>query len=221
MPLPKTLTSEEITSFQEAKAHRDFVYQTNQALQSHSQGLIGLSLSFEKKAADFISNLKATEIKFENLEKKMAIIFDNHCSEIGYKVSDMLALVEDIHDKTEDIYDNFATLEDFAAWQLDMEEKHTAVEQAQKIHAAANDSSIMITKGHLQAQIDDLRRLIDKPDTSHQQCALDLQIKRNEDSVNIAGLHKEIALLKKQCDYNQKQFEYVVTNLNRLQGRTE
>jgi len=221
MQLPKTLTNEEITKHQQEKAYVDFVYQTNQTLQSHSQGLIGLSLSYEKKVAWFLSDLKATHIMFENLEKKITEMINTHCSDIGMKVSDMLALVEDIHDKTEDIYDNFATLEDLAAWQLDMEKKHEELEKRISYGNAYYDTELSLLKGRLQAQIDDLRLLINQPDTSHQQCALDLQTKRNEDSVTITGLHKEIALLKKQCDYNQKQFEYVVTNLNRLQGRVE
>lgn len=212
---PKGKSPQEIASHQEEKAYVDFVYQTNQTLQSHSQGLIGLSLSYEKKVAMFLSDLKATQIQFENLEKKVNAMVEGHCSIINLKVSDMLALVEDIHDKTEDIYDNFASLEDMAGVQLALEAKCDEVRKYAQISNAANESSLFLAKGHLQAQIDDLRHLVNQPDLGHQQCEISLQIKRDEDAVTIKGLQIEIERLKKQCDYNQKQFEYVVEQIKR------
>lgn len=213
---PMGQTQEEITSFQETKFHQDFVYRTNQSLQSHSQALIGLSLTYEKNRSLTAKEFKDLQINFENYQKTITEITNNHCSDLSDKICETVSIAEDLHFKINDIYENYARLDDVASVQLTLEDRCDSLEKDQKIHAAYVDSSLMILKGHLNAQLDDLRHLVDMPDLGHQQCEISLQIKRNEDAITIKGLQIEIERLKKQCDYNQKQFEFVVDELKKL-----
>jgi len=217
---PMGQSKEDIAAHQEEKNFVDFIYNTNQTLQSLSQGMVGLSLSYEKNLHCANHNLKLLQIEFENLDKFVRQTVAEVSMDVSDKILGLTHIADEIYEKTEDIYDNFARLDDVASVQLQLEDKISDLEKSQCKYNSSHDCSLTQLKGQIKAQIDDLRRLISQPDKTHQQCAQDLQIKRNEDLVTIKGLQLEIDRLKKQCDYNQKQFEHVVNQINRLKGDT-
>jgi len=201
---------------QELKNNQDFIYQTNQSLQSLSQGIISLSLQFEKSKGKLESDHKALQIKFENLEKKVL----EECDETGYLIADyakaIIDLTEDLTKKFEDVYKTLTSIEDHKNLACKVEDQILSIEKKTLIDRSYTQSAFILLKAQLDEQNSSIRKDLEPkiPEVDPIQKAFDERFKPIQTDIN--GFIKEVGLLKKAVTYAEKKFENIYTLIERL-----
>ncbi len=201
---------------QELKNNRDFIYQTNQALQNLGNGILSLSAQSEKLAAQFGRELKDMEIQFHNLEEKLQSKSALHMATESLLKRDWLQRLDVLEEKI----DKFS--EDFVHQELLQHKLSLLLDRINEIENQFDnlrshvDSSSRLLQGKIQDAVvavrKDLTPVIPKVDPVKKE----IEEKLAAFYVDFAGLVKEIALLKKAVAYDEKKFENVYTLIERL-----
>lgn len=205
---------------QELKNNQDFIYETNQSIQTIGFRLIDLSSNTEKQVTKLQNELKNIQIEFEKLSEK---VNDDWC--------DAVSLIRTLGDVIKKI-DN-----EMQNWQI------AVVGNSEKIKEVENELDVIVedqrniesnidrlesliismdrtTKNHINASIDVLRNDMKQMIPSFKPLEEHISLKIAEFNTNFEGLMKEIRLLKTSQNYNEKKFENIYTLIHRLQDKT-
>lgn len=201
---------------QELKNNQQFIYETNQALQKSSQGLISLSLQHEKFKAKLESDLKTLQIKFENLEKKVIEESDSTGHLIADYATALIDLTRELGHKFDQVFAAYASISQVNALSRVIENELDGLQKQFAGERAYVDSQVTSLRCQLDAQNfsirHDLAPIVPEVDPIHK--ALDERL--NPMQIDFAGVIKEIAILKKAVAYGEKKFENVYTLIERL-----
>lgn len=200
---------------QELQNNKDFIYQTNQTLQGLSHGLISLSLSLEKLTAKSDSDRTYLHIHFENLERSVSEHITQMNQRLGdvetklsYMCDDFLRFKEDVsfdYVKSKNFYEqNENTYEDIDELRKELITKTNSL-----------NIGISTLKNLFKDAIDNVRKdLTPVPPKTDPLKQVDTKFDCLK--VDMAGLTREIELLKKSNSYDQKKFENIYTLIERL-----
>lgn len=204
---------------QELKNNQDFIYQTNQKLQSLTQGIVSLSILYEKCLAKCEKEKIDLIIKFENLKE----FVDERCSEMESRVGDMESNIEACNCKFED--DLCEMRQQFATEQWTMQIRY---EDRKRVDALERDVSVKhdyfaVAIAQLKGYINDQDAKL-KKELTPEISEVDPLKKHIDEALSVMrvdmnGLVKEIDLLKRSSFYSEKKFEQVHTLISRLQEK--
>ncbi len=208
----------ELRVAQELKNNQEFIYQTNQSLQNLNQAIIQLSLQNEKILNKFESDKTALKSAFESLNNDVLEHF-RACRSI----------IKDIADDQEKVRDFvFKKVEEFKSTHAEKEIVSVCFEVLKTCHdqllidfAKLKD---FVTTNHdlIRGRIDESMKVLRKEltpiasetDPFHS----DICDKIKAMYVDFEGLKKEIAILKRSAFYEEKKFEYLNTQIERLKA---
>ena len=212
----KGISNEEIKAAQELKDSRDFVYNTNQSLQTLSQGIISLSIQNEKVIAKSQSDHKALLIEFENLKENIVKSIKEMQQRIGDVESKLYEFSHSLKNLREEIVVKYLPKKEF----YDCYVSETKSRDDFQTKMGEKNYYFNLALSTLKSQFNqDLEGV--KKDLSPKVPEVD-PIKKQLDErfsilkVDFDGLIREIAFLKKAVAYDQKKFENVYTLIERL-----
>jgi len=201
---------------QELKNNQDFIYQTNQSLQNLSVAIDSLSTKIEKRLNGVENRQAAMERVFENLNNDVLEHFKVSKSVINDISEYMLKSVNSFSKQLENVRlstpDKDVTT---SCFDLIMGLYRGLIDDIQIIR-----ENISSRQGEIQGKIldtaDKLRKELTpvKPDIDPLEAYINEKISNMY--VDFAGLKQEIAILKKSSYYSEKQFEFMVTQLERI-----
>lgn len=203
---------------QELKNNQDFMNQTNQKLNSLSDGLIALTITHDKAIGNGGSNHKALEIQFQNLKEfidKSLIRIHKRLDEVEIKTNKVLEEFSDLRNEVEDEYITTKI------YDVDFHNLIISIDQIKKDILTKQDYfniSLNTIKSMLRQEIEKTKEEL-KPkvldiDPVNQKITERLGPFR----VDYEGLKREIELLKSAVSYDQKKFENIYTLIERLKG---
>ncbi len=202
---------------QELKNNRDFIYETNQKLQSHGQGLIGMSMLIEKLRAENDSDKKWLLVSFENLREDILLRVYELNQRLGNVETFLKECQEDLFDLGEAMSKKYASKNDIGMF---MHTKTKEIDQlSEKITKNIDyfQEAIKTLKAHVSQEVDGIKRDLTPitPEVDPIQKGLDegFAIVKKE----LDGFKTEIAHLKRDVSYDNKRFENVYTLIERLQ----
>jgi len=203
---------------QELKNNQDFIYQTNQSLQNLSVAIDSLSTKIEKRLNGIENRQAAIEIAFENMNSDVIEHFKASKS-----------VIKDISDYVEKSLDVVSKrMENLRASTPEKDVVTSCFDIVNGLYNSLateiHDVRDIISNRHkeIQSKIvdssDSLRKELTpiKPEIDPIEASVNSKI--NDMYVDFASLKQEIAILKKASYYSEKQFEFMVTQLERLKG---
>jgi hypothetical protein len=207
---------------QELKNNRDFIYETNQKLQSLSQGMIALSLENDKIIKKYESEKKGLAILVENLEVDMRKTF----LETKLMIDEFLLRIESqvtfIRHTVEACPEIFVTKSDSDPVINNILDSILDLTVSFERFSEGNASSLAHVKQYSETKVDELRKeLNNQPSEAH---ALESKINSRllDMQGNHLGLVGEITQIRKELHYAKKKFENIYTLIERLKvGKNE
>lgn len=201
---------------QELKNNQDFIYQTNQSLQDLKISLNDVKLQHQKLIDKSGSDRKYLEIEFQNLEEGVLKNI-NHClSKVNELDGSLNRLVISLGRDYKKISEEMSLISKrlYEHNEELLKQKHLEKE-IQDLNDRL-DRDIFSVKSsthlHISSLREDLYKQIPKVDLTKEQLEDRLEIVYGD----LAGLVREIELLKKSTNYNEKKFENIYTLINRL-----
>ncbi len=204
---------------QELKNNKEFVYQTNQALQNLSTNFIALSLQYEKLIAKAESDRIQVIIQFENLRgsvEEITKIIEQRVGDVETKISIALDKVKKVHEKLEQEYLKQSSFN---------YECQSREEEMAKIdgHISKTDREWRDTLYKLKEEFKDHIAALKVVLTPKPIEGDPIQEKIDENlksfRVDFEGLVREISILKRSVAYDQKKFEHIYTLIERLKEK--
>jgi hypothetical protein len=203
---------------QELKNNRDFIYQTNQYLQSLSQGIVSLSLQHESVIAKSESDKKSTLIEFEKICDKV----DRKLHQIDQRMGDLesknIKDIDNLKYIINEMMKSFVVREQFSEQITDVNYR---VKKISDNVTQFIDSTIISNAqiyAHIKSEIKkvkvDLTPIV--PEVDPVKKAIDERF--DVFKVDFEGLAREIAILKKAIAYDEKRFENIYTLIQRLKA---
>ncbi|MFI0477771.1 MAG: hypothetical protein ACH349_01410 [Candidatus Rhabdochlamydia sp.] len=215
MSTPKGISQEELKNFQEIKNHKDWMYDIGQQIQSLSQHLVSLSLQHEKVLAQSQSDKKALLISFENLQEKVTNQIDNFFQRIGDIESRCGKMQVEFGDKLFDYFQNFLTKDEHSNSIAFQCKKFNELEEKLKKKNDFLSTELVRMNSCFTNQITSLQKEIPSIE-EFKPLKQEMEEKFQTFKVDFSGLVKELALLKKSVNYDQKKFENIYTLIGRL-----
>lgn len=204
---------------QELKNNRDFIYQTNQALQNLNQSILALAQQNEKLRAQVESDHKQTLILNEQLQMACVNHYAMSRKQIDAFEKGIICFYKDVQEQLDEFKKQTIRHEvldekfkSIAEWMKSFEVSY------ERLSSFVN-CSFGLVQGKIASEIDQVRKdLTPDPD------AVDPIKKEVEDlltsmRVDFQGLIKELAVLKRDVAYGEKKFENIYTLLERLKCR--
>jgi hypothetical protein len=206
---------------QELKNNQDFIYQTNQSLQDLKKVLDALLLQHRQLIEKSCSDRKDLEIRFEKLENDVLKNIKQCLSKVNEmddsvnrltvsKDRELKRLNEQVLVITEHLLQQDQINLKWEKMQKEIEDLHDRLDQ----DIFSVKSSIHLQTSSLR---EDLCKQIPKIDLTKEQ----LEDRLETVYVDFAGLVRELELLKKSTNYNEKKFENIYTLIKRLQEGKE
>ncbi len=202
---------------QQLKNQTDFIYETNQKLQSHGQGLIAMSVLIEKLRTQSDNDKKWLLVSFENLREDILV----RCYDMNQRLGNFETSFRDFQKKIDNFYVEFSKKYAFKK-DVDLAMEIQSEESDDLSTHVSNrfdyfDNAVSDLRAYVKSQIDSVRQDLTPmiPDEDPIQKALDERFSTL--SVDLDGFKTEIARLKKDLSYDQKKFENLYTLIERLQ----
>jgi len=202
-------SKEEIKAIQSDKNNNEFIYQTNQSLNSLKDAITSLSLQFQKEKGERGSQFQELKILVENYleesNKKMNTMFNEieiFRSQV-YKFGFQINICENRMNTLKDSQDRVDTSvidcrEEILELGKDIDRFLKTIENVSQDHQSKLDNACDKLRDEL--------RLI-KPKIDPLQVKLDEQISIMKNDHQ--GLFKEINLIKKDLEYSEKKIEAI------------
>ncbi len=203
---------------QELKNNQDFIYQTNQSLQNLSVAIDSLSYKIDRRLNAVENRQSELGIAFENLNKDVVEHFKASKSVIkdisDYQEKSLDVVSKQIENVRLSTPDKDITT---SCFDLIMGMYRELVDEIESVRASISSRQIEL-HGKISDTADNLRKELTpvKPDIDPVEASINEKISNMY--VDFAGLKQEIAILKKASYYSEKQFEFMVTQLERLKG---
>lgn len=214
---PKGKSNAEIKAEQELKDSQDFAYNTNQSLQTLSQGIVSLSIQHEKVMSKSDSDRKAVLISFENLQEEVLGKLNDFCQRIGDLESKCIQIQLDYGDKLYDFSQNFVTKEEHVKSTAFLWGKFKELDEKINTKSGFIDTEFARVKSQVNDQVEGVRKEIPSVE-EFKPIRKEMEDKFQTFKVDFDGLVKEIAILKKAVAYDEKKFENVYTLIERLKA---
>lgn len=202
-------SEKEIREFQAEKNNNDFIYHTNQSINSLKDSLISLSLQFEKERGERGSQLKELKILIENYlddsNKKMKGMFNeietfrSQIYKFGFQINACENQITELKSSLEKAEKNIIYCREEI-----LEQGKEADRVIQSFHNVSEDFQRRLVNACDRLR-DELKVVKPKVDP--------LEVKLNEQinimKVDHQGLYKEINLIKKSFEYSEKKIEAI------------
>lgn len=206
---------------QELKNNQDFIYQTNQTLQGLSHGLVSLSLQHERVIAKCDSEKKDILIEFENICEKVNKTLHDINQRIGNLESKYNKDIQDLKFVLNTAIQNCIDKESFNKELSAVNKKVNVVgsvlNDQMNTFISSHKSVCSQIKSEIKKVRDDLTPVIPEVDPVEKAIDERMQVVK----VDLEGLAREIAILKKAVAYDGKKFENVYTLIDRLKESKE
>lgn len=201
---------------QELKNNQDFIYETNQKLQSLSEGIIALALQHEKIKGKSESDLKELHIAFENFRETILDSYKGMLQRLGESEQKVSEITKAFCKLETTLKASYITRDDFKSIVETLENKISAIEFDFKENHDYFNFCLDRIKGHFSNQIDSVKKDLTPvvPEIDPIKAQLDDRFKVFK--VDFDGLVREISILKKSVAYDQKKFENIYTLIERL-----
>jgi len=211
----------ELRVAQELKNNKDFIYQTNQALQNLSNDIRDLTLNQKKLEAKLGSEHKDLLITFENLREWILSHHNNVTHRIALVESKIEANLNEFSELKQHADLNFVTHEQYVQDLLDNSYRVDDVEDELKLLEGYFNSTVTHIKHKITQSIEDVTVTLTpvKPDVDPLQIKFDQAFANLK--IDMQGFVKELALVKQDIKYDNKKFEYIITRLERLKQGIE
>ncbi len=202
---------------QELKNHQDFVYQTNQSIQSLKNSIELMSGHSNQLIHRFKSEKKEIEIAVENFQdgvKKSCYEIQQLLSTITMNVtSDISQFRKEINQISQDLVCK-SDYEKLAASVVTDKE-----EVLQKIYSLSNQlsSEKMAMRGCFQEKIDSLKQHVDNKPSEIESFRSEMKQLLESLKTDLKGFSQELAIIKKDNRYSEKKFEIIYTLIQGLQ----
>lgn len=203
---------------QELKNNQDFIYETNQKLQSLGQGIISLSIQNEKLKTQADKDKKDIQIDVENHMQEVQNALSLSRKRVD-KLEDWVAIVlADMQKRLDEfrtqIVHHEVLDEKFMAignWMKSFEYSH------ERLTGLVNSSANLL-QGKIESGIEQVRKEL-TPEDVVDPIKAEVEELLNCMRVDFEGLVREIAFIKKNVSYNDKKFENIYTLIERLKTR--
>lgn len=221
----KTFTHKErsevdIRVTQELKNHQDFVYQTNQSLQNLNTSLISVSLLHEKAKSQLFNQKKELEIDFENLKETVTKQLSEFLQRMGNLETKCSQIAEQLEESLEEFSADYMTKEAYVNAFYPTVQKLQELDKREEQKHSYIESEIFRFKSLLNDQVESVRKEIPSIE-EFKPIRKEMEQRFQTFKVDFNGLSREIVLLKKAVDYDQKKFENVYTLIERLKAGKE
>lgn len=203
---------------QEIKNNKDFIYETNQMLQTLSNNLVQLQKTLEMACAQQKSDLKSLEIKFENLEEKLHAKHTFCYQTLEQYRHANLDAKDAIERKSEYFENNFVKKDEFQSLTESSKSNIQALfDEIKKMKDNFNhalDKQLMIFTIHINAVKEELLNLPTEIPELKKLIAEKIQVFE----VNFQGLVKEIEVLKYSQFVSEKHIEDLYTKFKAVKS---
>lgn len=202
---------------QELKNNTDFIYETNQKLQSHDQGMIALSILIEKLVAQSGSDRKWLLVEFENLREDIlnrTYDLNQRVGNLEKPISEFQQQLDDLHELVTKVYATKQSVTDCLGVLSNESSRLYGLISKNKNYFEEAVKQLYI---HIQSQVTAVKNDLtpEIPEVDPIQKALDERFAILK--VDLDGLKTEIARLKRTLSYDEKKFENIYTLIERLQ----
>lgn len=210
----------ELKAAQEVINNKQFIYQTNQALQTLKQGIVSLNLENAKTRAQASSDNKALSIEFENLKDSVLEHLKKMEQRVGDVETTVLHLTENLMELENEVSDQDSNIQNY--WKSLRHYIDRISELEDRVSVTKRDCERSVES--LKIQVKDQLHMMNiafspKPITEEPaQQRIDRIVAVWK--VDFDGLVKEIALLKKSVGYGEKKFENIYMVIDRLKAGT-
>lgn len=216
MSTPKGISNADLKVAQDIKNNRDFIYQTNQSLQTLGQGLLSQSTQHEKVLAKSHSDHKELLIAFENFSNDHNTKFNQLNQRLGTLETKLHAVVGNLLTVVKSFDDEYTSKENFSLTISNLTQKVEKLEKDLTIRHDYFAIAIATADQRFNKRIQDVQKeltpIIPEIDPVKKQLDDRFAIFK----VDFDGLVREIALLKNAVAYDQKKFENIYTLIERL-----
>ena len=203
---------------QELKNHKDFMHETNQAIQNLNFAIVNLSVQHEKLTNSLNSRLKDTEIKFENLEEACKKNLNEYAQKYSNFDKNFTSKINEIQSNM-DAIDKHCVCQDTFTENIDkLTDKVEAFQKAFDSLYSYVDTSLGCIHGKIAHEIQKTKQELTIPPQEFDPIKERVDAMLKTLHVDCEGLIKEIALLKKSAHYTEKRFENIYTLINRLKA---
>lgn len=208
----------ELRVAQELKNNQDFIYQTNQKLQSLGQGMIALSIQNEKLKAQMDSDKKSIQIDQENHMKEVHNVLSMACRNIDQFEKRVELLLDETQKRLNLFHEQLVHYEV-------LDEKFKAIADWMNSFEASYERlcgmvncSVNLLQGKIASEVDQVRKDLTPDPNAVNPIKKEVQDLLDSMRVDFQGLIREIALIKKDVAYGEKKFENIYTLIERLKA---
>ncbi len=203
---------------QEIRNNTQFIYETNQKLQSHSQQIVALQSSLDTSIGESKSDNKSLEIGYsylENMIKNIKIDTEKRVDRIETTVQEAVFRIQE---KLQKFSEEYALAEDLEDKFIPIAEWIEKIEANQKKIMDYITSSQRLINANIEANSCKLRQELTPKNDLEENLKKEIQNMIEVMKVDFQGLIREIELLKKSSHYADKKFENLYTLIDRLKG---
>jgi len=207
----------ELRVAQELKNNKDFIYQTNQAIQRINDNLVALSLAIERVRTETESRVKSLSIYTENFREILEEKIDLFDQRIGSVEATALACKLYVGKLEEQIKHECHKKAEFE------EEKDKLDEHVKQLYSLVNLQRESLShqqenlRGHVRNCIQEVRKEIPvMPDLQPLVKKIDEMLTCFK--IDFEGVARELMMVKKNVAYGEKKFENIYTLIERLKG---
>lgn len=218
--MPKGISDADLRVAQEIKNHQDLMYEAHQKIQTLANGLAALAIQMERGLASSGSDNKEVLISFENLQGEVLERLDNFVQRLGDLESKCIQIQLDYGDKLYEFSQNYISKEEHVKSTAFLWGKFKELEEKINNKSGFIDSEFTRVKSQVNDQVADVRKEIPSVE-EFKPIRKEMEEKFQTFKVDYDGLFREIKLLKKSVDYDQKKFENVYTLIERLKAEKE
>lgn len=222
----KTFTHKErsevdIRVAQEIKNHNDLMYETHQKINALNEAMISLSRQHEKSKAKSANDHQSLLIEFENLKSQVDKRFKDLVDRIGAVESLLLQSLSKFKEIKEEVNLDCLKKAEFEEALANLDSLVVSHHLTQCLKNDNFNKYLQQLKDKAEQDIEKLKKEIDSKPSVVDPIKKHIDERFSAWKIDVEGLVKEIALLKKSVSYDQKKFENIYTLIERLKEGKE
>lgn len=206
----------DIRAAQEIKNHQDLMYETHQKMNSLNESINSLSMAHEKSKAKAANDHQKLLIDFENLKQTVDKQFKDLVDRFGKVESLLFQSLSVFKNIKEEVSSGCVKKTEFEKSIEDLENTVISDRLKQSLKNDNFNHNFSLVTGQLEEEFKKLRKEIDSQPSEIDPIMALVDERFKVWKVDCDGLYKDISVLKKSVQYDQKKFEHIYTLIERL-----
>lgn len=194
------------------------MYESHQKINALNEAVISLSLAHEKSKAKSANDHQALLISFENLKEAVDKRFTDLVDRIGAIERLLLKSLAQFREIKQEVELDCLRKEEFEEAVANLDNLVVSQKLTQSLKNDNFNQYLNQLKAKTEEDIMKLKEELESKPSPVEPLKKHLDDRFNSWKVDMEGLVKEIAILKKGISYDQKKFEHIYTLIERLKG---